>query len=227
MPGRVLAALLLVGLCGCVQEAERLALVPSDPAAFQHRTAKPPEGAAPPNQEIARRVGTVGQQLMAGNRCLDVRPSFSTVGVPQEELFHSGVEEIYISDGLVAHCQTDGQLAALLALELGRAVAQRDVAAGPCVSRHVPRVLPADVAGNNDTHGSFGPADGTRMMELARMEKEARTPSVPAEPETLARIYLRRAGFDEADLKVAETLAQLADTNGKLGRPTPTPARTP
>jgi hypothetical protein len=217
MPGRILAASVLLGLIGCLPATDRMALVPSESTGLKHVAARPPEGAAQPNEDVARRVGMVGEQLMAANRSLGIKPRFATLGVPQEELFHQGPEAIYISEGLVARCQTDSTLAALLALELGRAMAERDVREGTSVSRSMARMLPTDVAGNNDTHGTFGPADGTRMMELAKMEKAAKTPHAPPEPESLAKVYLRRAGFPD-DLRDAESLAQLADANGKLGR---------
>jgi hypothetical protein len=217
MPRYALAATFLLGLLGCVPTTAKLDLVPSDAPGVRHIAARPPEGAAPANVEIATRVAAAGQRLMAGNRVLDVAPQFTTLGVAHEELFHQGVDMIFISDGLVAKCPSDGVLTGLLALELGRAMAQRDVAGGTTVGRPMPRLLPADVAGNNDTHGAFGPADGTRMMELAKMEKAAKTPHATPEPEALARIYLRRAGYDDGDLKAAEALAQLADANGKVG----------
>lgn len=218
MPRRILAATFLLGLLGCVPTTPaKLELVSSEVNGMRHIAARPPEGATPPNVALATRVVAAGQRLLAGNRLLAVTPQFTTVGVPHEELFHHGVDVIFISDGLVLKCPTDGVLTALLALELARAVVQRDIAAGPTVSRTAKRSLPADVAGNNDTHGAFGPADGTRMMELAKMEHAAKTPQVPPEPEALALIYLRRAGYTDADLQTALSLAELADANGKVG----------
>ena len=50
------------------------------------------------------------------------------------------------------------------------------------------------------------------------LEQARKTPRPPPEPESLARLYLRRAGLDEGDLPAAERLAGLADANGKLAR---------
>ncbi len=217
MPGRILAAGLLIGLVGCLPETAQLALVPSDNAEIQRLAAKPIQR-APATEAVAKRVIVVGRQVVAGNRSLGVRPTFTTIGVPQEELFHRGVEEIYISEGLVKKCPNDDQLAALLALELGRIIAEREILGGTTVSRSLPRHLPEDVPVGNDHSGSFGSPDGTRMMELAQAEKAAKAPRTPAEPEALARIYLRRAGFDETKVKATESLARLADANSTLAR---------
>ena len=44
----------------------------------------------------------------------------------------------------------------------------------------------------SEVGGSFGPADGTRLMELSKYAEQARhEPQVPATPEVLADQYLR------------------------------------
>jgi len=219
MRGRLVATGFLLGLFGCLPDSARLALVPGGDALLtRHTASRPPMDLPPVNHELARRVALSGQKLLAANRSLEVRPQITTLGVPEEELFHRGLEEIYISEGLVERCQNEGQLTALLALQLGRAMAQREAAVGTGVSRPLPRLLPEETPVGNDNGGAHGSADGTRRMELAKMERAAKAPSVPPEPEALARVYLRRAGFGEVDFQYAERLARLADANGKLAR---------
>lgn len=218
MPGRILAASLMLGLIGCLPETAQLALVPSDNAEIQRLAAKPIQR-SPATEAVAKRVIGISQKLLASNRGLGIRPSITTLGVPHEELFHRGSEEIYISEGLVNKCKSDDQIAALLALEMGRIVAEREVIGGTVVvGQPMPRDLPEDIPVGNDSGGWFGPPDGTRMMELARLEKAAKTPRSLPEPESLARQYLRRSGYAESEIRATEYLARLADSNSKLAR---------
>jgi hypothetical protein len=217
MPGRILAAGLLLGLVGCLPETAPLALVPGDNAEIIRRASRPVQR-APATEAGAKRVLGVGDKLLASNRAVGIRPVITTLGVPHEELFHRGADELYISEGLVNQCKTDGQLAGLLALELGRMVAEREVVCGTTVCKPMPRLLPEDVPVGNDQGGCFGPPDGTRLMELAKLEKTAKTPRTPPEPEALARLFLRRAEFDPAEVEATKTLAQRADTKSQLAR---------
>lgn len=216
MPGRILAAGLLLGLVGCLPETAKLALVPGDHAEA-HRLAARPVPRAEATEAVAKRVLGVGQQLATANRSAGIRPVITTLGVPHEELFHRGTDELFISEGLANQCKTDGQLAALLALEMGRMAAEREVVHGTTVGKPLPRMLPEDVPVGNDAGGAFGPADGTRQMELAKLEKAAKS-RTPPEPEAIARAFLRRAGYDDADVEATKGLARKADANSQLAR---------
>jgi hypothetical protein len=67
--------------------------------------------------------------------------------------------------------------------------------------------------------GTEGPggsisADRTRLAELATFEQERRKQvAPPLDPNLLARMYLQKAGFTEADLKAAEPHLQAATAN--------------
>src|SRR5258708_7197900 len=78
------------------------------------------------SEETAVRVAQVGAKMVEANKGLSVRPRFTTIGAPTEEIFHRGTREVFITEGLAKKCKTDGQLAALLALELGRIVSERE-----------------------------------------------------------------------------------------------------
>ncbi|HZT79646.1 MAG TPA: M48 family metalloprotease, partial [Gemmataceae bacterium] len=79
----------------------------------------------PGTPETARRVAEVGQKVVLANPQVGMRPIFQTTGTPQPEVFHKGTGQVVISEGLVKQCRTDGELAAVLALELGKMVAER------------------------------------------------------------------------------------------------------
>ncbi len=62
----------------------------------------------------------VGSQILTSNPTLGVRPVFTTIGALSEEIFHQDDKAVFITEGLVRECRTDGQLAAVLCHELGR-----------------------------------------------------------------------------------------------------------
>jgi hypothetical protein len=161
---------------------------------------------APPGTLAAtQRVNAVGQRLMEANAELPVRPLFLGVGSPDPQIFHNETRAIYVSDGLVSKCTTDAQLAAVLANELGRMVSAREAQLA-LKARRGERDTPVGLAVGTESGGTFGPADGTRLAELGKFEKDTGhgpaggSPSLPPNPELLARTYLKKAGFAATDL---------------------------
>jgi hypothetical protein len=72
-----------------------------------------------------------------------------------------------------------------------------------------------------DAGGVFGPPDGTRLAELAKFEKERPKPGAappPPDPMVLARIYLKKAGFDPRELDVVAPLLQEARASCAIER---------
>src|SRR5580765_5242411 len=114
----VFAALGLTAVSGCLgfedRPADNFFLRPSPPANL------PPMN--PASTEAAARVDCVGRKILASNPQLALRPMFRTIGAPQAEIFHRGTNDIFITEGLVRQCTTEGQLAAILCTELGKAV---------------------------------------------------------------------------------------------------------
>jgi hypothetical protein len=179
---------------------------------------KPDANAPPATTEASRNVARVGLKVACANPGLGLRPLFITIGGDAQpfELFHSGESSIFITETLARQCKTEGELAALLATEMGRIVAER-------AALHVgdARDLgpPPAVNIGNDYGGSFGAADGTRMMELAKYERKralAREQAAPPAPEALARAYLEHAGYTSADVDNVSGLLRSADAHRSL-----------
>jgi hypothetical protein len=212
------------------------------PFGMKMEPVKIPKNLPPASTEAASRVHSIGQQIIAANPKLGVRPLFAAIGVEDETVFHSGSANIFISDGVVKRCKTDGELAAVLCLELGKLVSEREAQIAKEDREEVrdPLLTPraSDVVG-----GSVAP-DLTQQAELARFQKEnprRRTSSQlppPPDPEFLARGYLSKSGFDPQELDKVKGLLHSAKMNPKyenqinhgipegfssgLGIPTPT-----
>jgi hypothetical protein len=210
------SVLLVCVVAGCF-EKESTPLVPESP--FGRRPVPAPTTQAtfaPASTEAAARVDQLGRNLLVANPQLGIRPLFRTIGAPQAEIFHRGTAEVFISEGLVKQCPTDGQLAALLCLELGKMIAEREAQAGQAVL-HPNLEPPPDAPVGND-YGSFmGAADLTRQAELAKYRAPAaRAPSAPPpDPQELARVYLQKASYPATELDaVAPLLRQAAGNSG-------------
>jgi hypothetical protein len=188
----------------------------------------PPPATAPASAEAAARVDGIGRGILAANpinglAAIQVNGSevrtvrFTTIGAPQAEVFHRGNTDIFITEGLVRQCATDGQLAAVLCLELGKMVSERE-ALTPAAIRQPERLPPIDTGLNHD-NGYGVAADQTRLRELADYDRDRRTRQqaiAPPDPAALARLYLVRAGYHDADLQAAGPLLQQAQGNSGL-----------
>ena len=133
----------------------------------------------------------VGAQVLTSNPTLGVRPVFTTIGAPWEEIFHEDEKAVFITEGLVRECDTDGKLAAVLCHELGKMEADAGAVRAAARSR------PADGAPvGTDYGGAFGPPDGTRAMELAVYERKRRkteeAAAAQADADALARDFVRQ-----------------------------------
>jgi hypothetical protein len=203
---------------GCLTDKAATTLVPADPFHQEVVTAPRNRAAfAPASVEVARRVEDLGQKILLANKQAAVRPLFRTIGAPQPEIFHIGTSELDITEGLVNQCRTEGELAALVASELGKMVSEREALAGPR-ARTPEREPPAEVRIGNDFAGALGSADQTRLAELGKFEKERRRPEAaspppPPDPQALARGYLVKAGYAEKDLEAVKPLLQAAAAN--------------
>jgi hypothetical protein len=228
MTTRALAALLpplLFALAGCVEEHQRGLLVPPGGGPPPTTTLQPVvfNGPRVPEHEAsARRLLAVGNKVAHDNPQAGLLPAFIPVGFPHPEICHSGGGlsgyQIVVSDGLVNACKTDAALAAVIALEMGKIVAERESAAGPSL-KQPQKPPPPDVPVGSDSGGPFGPPDGTRQMELAQREpKRGRTDkAAPAPaPEALAKGYLVKAGYDPQALAEVGPLLRKADAHSEM-----------
>jgi hypothetical protein len=191
-------------------------LVPSSPFGFTPSSpAISRTSYAPPSLAAAARVDTLGRKILAANPQLGMKPLFQTIGASEPEIFHRGITNVYVTEGLVSLCATEGQLAAVLTLELAKMVGERETAAGPR-ARVPDRALPLDVPVGNDYGGSFGPADQLHRAELAKYEEGLRKKAASArsfDPQTLARTYLTNAGYAPADLETVQPVLNNAADN--------------
>src|SRR5882724_3383350 len=98
-------------IVGCVTTDAPLTAVPSSVFGFAPTPAADTKvNYAPPSLEIAGRVDALGTKIRVANKQIPFQPLFRTIGSPQPEIFHRGVAEILITEGLAKQCKTDAQL---------------------------------------------------------------------------------------------------------------------
>jgi hypothetical protein len=173
---------------------------------------------APATEETGKRVGLIGEKLLAANRQTSIHPAFLTIGSSQPEVFHRDTTSVYITEGMVRECKSDGQVAAVLAMELGKIVSEREALARPA-SRMPDRWVPMEVRVGNDVGGTFGAADGTHLAEVAKAQRQRGAndaPPPPPSPEVLARCYLCKAGYSSDELSDVTPLLKKAEGNYAL-----------
>jgi hypothetical protein len=194
------------------------------PAVIQTTSASKPAQAAP---ETAIAVDKVGQKLVAANKSLGMKPLFLTIGAPQPEIFHRDTSALLITEGLVKQCKTEAQLAALLSVELGRMVSERESLASPA-SRNPDKNPPMTVTMGNA--GQFSGLDQLQQVEVDKLGCDRRRPAkrfVPPDPLVLARGFLDAAGFDKAQVDAVAPLLAQAEKNFELEKQIKGPSNTP
>jgi hypothetical protein len=165
---------------------------------------------------VAERVDSTGRKIIAQNTFTGIEPMFWAVGIPESLLFHKGSDELYISEGLVKQCKTEGELAAVLCSELGQMIAEKKAARRVGAERDTfPEIgLPG---GGTAMAAGGTPDDAGRAAERAYQEKQAKLrQGGPVEDAgKLARDLMRGAGYDPAELDRVEPLLKQSD-RGKL-----------
>jgi hypothetical protein len=207
-------------LAGCLNDRQTAPLVGADTFGSAPPTLPIAKvNHAPAEEATAQRVADMGKRLVEANPNLGFRPMFRTVGSPEVEIFHRGTAELVVTEGLVDKCATEGQLAAVLAMELGRMVSEREALAGAHV-RRIERDPPMDLRVGSDIAGASGPADRTRLAELAPYERDRKRrddpPPPPPDPRALARLYLLKANVPASELDAADPILRAAGQNGAL-----------
>lgn len=174
----------------------------------------------PPGQlETAERVETLGRKIIAQNPFTGLDPLFHTIGLEESVLFHrcpsSGLDELFISEGLVRQCKTEQELAAVLASELGAMMAERKAVRRASAGRDsFPEIgVPtgAGLAGGN-------PIDPGREAEQAFLERQRKRDAGrdASDPDKLARELLRGAGFDPAELDRAAPILKQSERGAAI-----------
>jgi hypothetical protein len=196
-------------------------------------TARPNLGTkpAPAAAEVGIVVDRIGRQILVANPAVAVKPVFLTIGAQQPEIFHQDTSVIYITEGLVRLCKTEGQLAAVLSVELGRMASERESIAHPD-NRYGERRPPIAVTMGNA--GQFSGLEQLQQVEVANLDLDRPRSNkrfVPPDPNVLARGYLKAAGLDEQELDAAAPILAQADKNYIIEKqfkgPSDTPTWTP
>lgn len=163
------------------------------------------QASAAPATEAQARVDKVGKQLLITNPQVALKLTFRTMPSATPDVHHEGELRVVISDGMVAACSTDAQLAGVLALELASIIADRE----NWQEQGTDRLPPIEVPIGQD--GRMGYADQIHKAEVAKLGMDRRRPAGSAptpDPEKLAATYLNKAGYGEGELLVAARLWQ-------------------
>jgi hypothetical protein len=176
-----------------------------------------PVDAPPASTETASRVDALGRQILAANPTISFRPTFMAIGTAKETVFHQGSEALYISDGLVKRCKTEGELAAILCHELGKMASEKEALAMKDRLQEEDRapILPPvtrDIAGGGTTPDRTEIAERSQL-EAMRPRRRAAAQLPPADPHLLARGYLTKAGFKADELTKVGSLLKAAELN--------------
>ena len=166
---------------------------------------------------VAARVDQIGRELIAANPFLGVDPVFHTIGIPQPMIMHPDLHGVMVSEGLVKKCNSDAELAAVLASELGQMAAEKKTASQLRLPERPPPV-PTITGGNMMANGID--SDQVQLAELARFEKKYRDPTAKAERiadgRDVAAEVLQAAGYSPKELKTVDPLLRAAEKNRTL-----------
>jgi hypothetical protein len=169
---------------------------------------------APASQETSYRVLIVKDKLV-GTKSGGL-PNVTAIGAAEPEVFHVRQNQIFITEGLVRQCQTEGQLAAVLASEMGRMISEREATVSDEI-RQPDRLLPIEL--KTGSVGSPRDSDPTHYIEMAMYEKnnpKQHKKLVRPNPQLIARNILEQAGYQSTDFDAATPILQNAERNQVL-----------
>ena len=157
--------------------------------------------------EASARVHELGEALLGQNPFLGVAPVFYVVGRKEPEIYHADGNGLLVTEGLVDACRGDGELSAVLALELGKMSAEARTSKRMRLSD-----APATPAGSaaNGSPGS-GPDDVQLRTEAifqqaAPAKPGSRKPPANEDAAAIAAEILQNASVDTKHLAAARTL---------------------
>jgi hypothetical protein len=169
--------------------------------------------------KASARVEECGRKILAQNMFngLDPELRFMTYGVKEPMLFHRGLDELGISEGIVEKCTTDAELSAVLCSELGKMIAEKRNA--KAVGRDV-MPIPDSTTGGSPLFPGGTPYDAGQMANLAYHDKKYPRSGTPradaADAAKAARDLLTNAGYSPAELDRVEPLLKQSDRGDKL-----------
>jgi hypothetical protein len=208
---------------GCLWDTETRQGVPIDP--MRVTANKKLEQA---NVAACTWVFTIGQRILQANPELPMVVVFRAAGYPKPEIFHQGTTSIVVTQPLVEMCKSDAELAALLCVELGRMVAEREALA-PLEARQGPEPKPPIEPISFPGTAGVANGDELRLRELARYEADQKRHAAGAhlpDPMELARRFLRRTGYPEDSLEKIKPILRAAANGGDLERQMSTSGKT-
>lgn len=149
------------------------------------------------------RVDAVASRILMHNKQLGLHARFEVIPGADRKMLHKSDRLVQLTEGMVDACVRDEQLAALLALELGRMAAQRQADR----ASDDERLPPLDVRIGGPDGGGFGPQ--LQQAEMAKLGMDRRKPASESPPnaEDIARQILMRSGFAPAELDGIRNLA--------------------
>ncbi len=209
----------LAALAGCETPASKTAQVSSNFFNLQAGSGQVTQANySSADSAVCMRVDSVGRKLLLENPQISVRPQFAAVLSESPEIFHLDQQMIIVSEGLVRKCRSDADLAALIALELGRMVAQREGRLPDDVRRaELRKPIAVEIGPGGNALGS----DVVGKLELSNYEKDrAKIRQASGRPDSahLARMYLEKAGWEKSDFEAAAPILQIAENHVALER---------
>ncbi len=201
--------LIVILLCGChtwfAKRDTGLNQKPVDVSQF-----------APASTESASRVDMLGRKLLAGSPFLfDGEPTFQIIGVPEPEMFHRDSTGLFITEGMVKLCNTEKELAGVLASELGHMAAEQRRSDRLKLPDSIPSAaLSKGVDGSTDL-------DPGRAIDAIELEKSFRKPAerrllAGSDPKKIAENCLKDAGYDPKLLKEVEPILKQGRRNQRV-----------
>jgi hypothetical protein len=171
-------------------------------------TPRQPTAATASTPELAR-AEKVLYRLHMANAQIPVKSTLVLKKDRQPSIRHQGLSRIVISEGLLERCETEGQLASVLALELGKMTREREQRLAEQTGRSALEP-PMEVPIGRDA-GRYGDAELAYRAEMEKFGIDRRKPAEQepiSDPKLLARQYLSKAGYPETELEAVPALLQ-------------------
>ena len=151
---------------------------------------------APATIRVTEKVEDLGRLILARNAFTGLGDVLiTTIGVPENVLFHNGPGQLFVSEGLVNACHNEPEMAAVLCSELGKMIAEQRQARALGRDKD-PHPL-VTVAPNGLTAGEVA----SQPSVIPAVGPDSRDASTTThDPVALAKDLLRGAGFDPGEL---------------------------